>query len=222
MGASIVSEVFQLSALRIAGHTNNRIRQYISVVLDEWTEHSCWRGRALATAQALAVLSDYEFENKTRIFEIGKQFIKIKADREGELTSWGGRVSDTSYIVIHISESLLADAPELRELAGMAVNWLEAQMNKKGYWRGETPPYGGDVTSNEYFTSLALRALIAYSCLETPFFPLEIAKCGQDEASRIAKLRGYLNIAMMFLLSGTSGPLITAKRYLPFAIRHSL
>lgn len=107
----------------------------------------------------MAVLADCEFENKAQIIATGKQFIKVKADTEGGMANWGGGISDTSYIVIHITESPLASDTELARLAGEATKWLEAKMVKKGHWKSEFPPYGGEVTSEDYFTSLALRAL---------------------------------------------------------------
>jgi hypothetical protein len=98
-----------------------------------------------------------------------------------------------------ICESSLSEDNDLFRLASMATNWLEATMTKKGYWGKEAPPYGGDVTSEDYFTSLALRALIAFCSLETPFFSLEITRHAYQESAIRARFFGRMSLVAVLL-----------------------
>jgi len=187
--------LFQLNCLKLLdrwSREDSKVNEYVKAILGQWSEEECWRNRPETTSHALALLEDFDFPDKKRIYELGIDLVVAKANVEANLhANWGGRVVCTCFVIFNIAESSLHENEQLSDLMGKAVRWLRRKCNAKGYWDSEEPPFGGDVESREYVTSAAIRALIAYNSLSNFFFPLEIIWLDRSRYARLSRILTY-------------------------------
>lgn len=82
-----------------------------------------------------------------------------------------------------VTDRLRSD-PELLRLCRGAKNYLLDRLSRSGkdYWEGSSQDleYGGEVTDPEYFTSVAIRGIIACQAATTPSFFHELAFAGDE------------------------------------------
>jgi hypothetical protein len=167
-----------------------RSSEYVAAVAKEWTAAECWCDRAPATAYALSVLSEFEFEDKPNIVRVSKEFLRRKANVVGDKVHWEGLVVSTSYVVFSVVESDLSQDPAMLDLARRAVSWILSKRGSDGFWEREQPILGGDIQSEEYVTSVAMRAVAALESYDNPLFALEVLWLrSRDTASRLRVAR---------------------------------
>lgn len=76
--------------------------------------------------------------------------------------TWDNRIATTAYICLNISQGR-ADliTKELISISSKAKKWLLCQQSRKGYWKKSDNITKQAVRSNEYYSSVALRGIIA-------------------------------------------------------------
>lgn len=162
----------------IIGISDNRyLAKYLDRILAAQNkEDGSWRHKAITTAHAIVVLENYDFPNKEALITKAVSYIKNKAEHDGDTVNWAGKTADTSYMIFNILESSLKQDKEFSEMSRAAVRWLFHRRRMEGYWDSEVPTFGGesDIKSPEYFTGLAVRAIVAQKTVEDPFFPTAV------------------------------------------------
>jgi hypothetical protein len=171
-------QITVLKILKMQGKRSDdpEVQKFLKLILDECEVEQCWRNRADTTSQAIAVIKDYDFPNKSEMLAASRRFLKLKASENGpNRINWGLGTS-TSYTIMNMVESNFLEDSDLQLLTAKAVNWLVDKQQLDGWWIDEIPPYGGEqnIISPDYYTGAIVRGIIAYNCTINPDFPLEV------------------------------------------------
>lgn len=161
-----IMELFLMKMLMVLGRVDEAA-QHSDAILRDFSPADGWFGRADTSTHAIAVLAALERPpvNMRAMTASTARIVKGQCVRHGPgLVSWGDRVSTTAYTIMNLLESPLRDRSPFRELAQEGAAWIASQRRPDGSWRPETPPYGGEgeIAHPAYFTSVALRGLLAY------------------------------------------------------------
>lgn len=195
-----IIELFFLNVLKILNREKLLQRQrLINFIIKEWKEKGCWYNRATTTSFALSVLGEENLQDRKEIIEKSKELIRSKANDKGNSANWEGKITSTSYVIINITESWLKSDKILYDLCDKAVNWIINQQKGQSFWPSEEPPYGGKITSNEYSTALAIRALISFESTQKLFFPIEIIWKENDQIKKRHKILSYLSFYLLLI-----------------------
>ena len=151
----------------------------ISWILEDWNKYDCWYDRTSITSMALALIYDVEFENRDKIIETSKNYIKNKYTLKDGIASFSGQILDDSYLVFNLCESnflLHNDNADLMELISNVMNSIVNQVVEDTYWVGK-PPFGGTGQISEYIypTAVIIRSIMSYQYLKNTNFLSEVA-----------------------------------------------
>jgi hypothetical protein len=158
------------------------IKELLKEVLeDQDLEDGGWRKvRKSPTITAfgiwiLKILGDNEFNSRIKI---ALDFIKENKIEKPEPTKigvcWENNVASTAYIMMDLIAAGLYTKDDMRELIDRAKDYILSNRRDDGSWSPGPPPFGGEVEDAEYFTSIAIRGLVAYNLLGDPQFLQEI------------------------------------------------
>lgn len=196
---------------------DKEVQYYLQSILDKRTEDTGWRNRADTTANALSIISHFDFPDKRHIIDASLKFIQLKASEiDRDRISWEGLGTSTSYVVMNLVESNLSEERSVAGLIEKAVNWLLGRQHKAGYWEPEDPPYGGtgDITSPDYYTAAILRGIIAFNASRNPYFQVELMWCRQDEYGK--QVVGYRRLFLLSFCLATGFALYFLWHYVDF------
>lgn len=195
-----IIELFFLNVLKVLNREKSSLGQRLTnFMADEWKEEACWYNKATTTSFALSVIGEENLQDRKEIIEKSKELIRKKANDEGNSANWEGKITSTSYVIISITESWLKSDKILYDLCDKAVNWIINQQKGQSFWPSEEPPYGGKITSNEYSTALAIRALISFESTQKLFFPIEIIWKENDQIKKRHKILSYLFFYLLLI-----------------------
>lgn len=136
-------------------------------VLAEWTPEKCWSDRASLTAMGMAIVYDFEFENRESVLSGCRKYLLGCAETETAAgrAGFAQSLAEDCYVIINMCEmpSAFAAEQELAAIIRGRADTIWAEQTEAGFWYS-APPFKGSTAGGGVVepTALAVRALASY------------------------------------------------------------